>query len=268
MTARARWMAFAQRWVVFAVCVALWQWAASAAHSSYFPTPVMIARAIHTLWLSGPAAHLFLTGGFGTDIVPSVARLLGGWAIAAFLGIAVGILLGLSPTVADYCAPVLAFMRALPPVMLVPLFLVLFHIGPSMQLATIVFGSVWPVLLNSVDGAKSVDRTKADTARAFRVGPVRWIGSVVLPAASPKIFAGLRISLAFALILVVVSELVGSFDGLGFRITTAEQTFDYPTMWAGIVVLSILGYVLNRLLLVVENRVLAWHRGSMRLLEG
>ncbi|MDQ1422379.1 MAG: hypothetical protein QOJ52_4341, partial [Acidimicrobiaceae bacterium] len=129
------------------------------------------------------------------------------------------------------------------------------------------FGSIWPVLLNSVDGARSVDPIKADTARAYRIGRLRWIGSVVLPAASPKIFAGLRINLAYALILMVVSELIGSLDGLGYQITNSENTYDYETMWAGIAVVSLLGFVLNRLLVAVENRALAWHH-STRLLEG
>lgn len=259
---------FLQRWLVLACCVAVWQWAASAAADVYFPTPATIAATIRHLWLAGPAGHLFFTPAAGTDLLPSVTRMLGGWLVASAVGIAVGIALGLSPVVADYFAPVLAFMRALPPVMLVPVFLVLFHIGTPMQLATIVFGSVWPVLLNSVDGARSVDRTKVDTARAFRIGRWRWIRSVVLPAASPKIFAGLRISLAFALILMVISEIMGSTDGLGYRMDSARQTFEYPTMWAGIVVISLLGYLLNRLLVVVENRVLSWHHGSPRLLEG
>ena len=96
---------------------------------------------------------------------------------------------------------------------------------------------------------------------------MRWLVSVVLPAASPKIFAGLRINLAFALILMVVSELVGSADGVGYQITNAEGTFDYRTMWAGIALVSVLGFVLNRLLVAVENRALAWHH-STRLLEG
>jgi ABC-type nitrate/sulfonate/bicarbonate transport system permease component len=268
VNARSRWVGFTQRWVVFIACVAVWQWAAARAASAYFPTPLAIARTMRELWFSGPVGHAFLTAGVGNDIVPSVARLLGGWAAASIAGIVIGITLGLSPVVADFFTPVLAFMRALPPVMLVPLFLVLFHLGTPMQLATIVFGSIWPVLLNSVDGARSVDRTKIDTARAFRIGRLRWIRSVVLPAASPKIFAGLRISLAFALILMVVSEIVGSINGLGFRMYSAEQTFDYGVMWAGIVFISIMGYLFNRLLVVVENRVLSWHRGSMRLLEG
>jgi ABC-type nitrate/sulfonate/bicarbonate transport system permease component len=143
--------------------------------------------------------------------------------------------------------------------MLVPVFFVLFKIGTQMELATIVFGSVWPVLVNAVDGARSVDATKVATGRAFRIGRVRWITTVVLPAAAPKIFAGLRISLAIALVLMVVAELIGSTDGLGYRIVTAQDDSTFPIMWAGIVTIATIGYVFNRLLVFAERRVLSWH---------
>jgi ABC-type nitrate/sulfonate/bicarbonate transport system permease component len=259
---------FAQRWLIFVIFVLIWQWAATVVARTVFPTPLAIATEVRELWLSGPASHLFLTSAVDQDILPSVGRLAEGWVIASVAGIVLGIAIGLVPWLADYTSAVLAFMRAVPPVMLVPVFLILFHIGNPMQLATIIFGSIWPVLLNSVDGARSVDPIKRDTARAYRIGRLRWVWSVVLPAASPKIFAGLRINLAFALILMVVSELVGSPDGLGYRITSAEDTFDYRAMWAGIAVVALMGFLLNRLLVAVEDRALAWHHSSTRLLEG
>jgi ABC-type nitrate/sulfonate/bicarbonate transport system permease component len=266
--ARSKIAAFTQRWLVFLIFVLVWQWAATVVDNAVFPTPLAILSKARELWLDGPASHLFLGSGVSQDVLPSIGRLAEGWAIASVAGIVIGISLGLVPVLADYASAVLAFMRAVPPVMLVPVFLVLFHIGNTMQLATIIFGSIWPVLLNSVDGARSVDPVKADTARAYRVGRLRWITSVVLPTASPKIFAGLRTNLAFALILMVVSEFVGSPDGIGYQITSAEDTFDYRAMWAGIALVSVLGFVLNRLLVAVEERALSWHHSSTRLLEG
>lgn len=268
MFAKGKVTAAVQRWLVFVVFVLVWQWAATVVDQTVFPTPWAILGQVRTLWLDGPASHLFLGSRVNDDILPSIGRLATGWAVASVAGIVIGIALGLSPTLADYASGVLAFMRAVPPVMLVPVFLVLFHIGDPMQLATIIFGSIWPVLLNAVDGARSVDPIKRDTARAYRIGRVRWITTVVLPAAAPKIFAGLRINLAIALILMVVSEFVGSPNGLGYVITNAQDTFDYKSMWAGIALVSLLGFVLNRLLVAVEDRALAWHHSSTRLLEG
>lgn len=268
MFARNKVTAVVQRWLVFVIFVLVWQWAATVVDQTVFPTPLAILGQVRTLWFNGPPGHLYLGSRVGDDILPSIGRLATGWAIASVAGIVIGIGLGLSSTLADYASGVLAFMRAVPPVMLVPVFLVLFHIGDAMQLATIIFGSIWPVLLNAVDGARSVDPIKRDTARAYRIGHVRWITTVVLPAAAPKIFAGLRINLAIALILMVVSEFVGSPNGLGFVITNAHETFDYKSMWAGIALVSLLGFLLNRLLVAVEDRALAWHHSSTRLLEG
>jgi ABC-type nitrate/sulfonate/bicarbonate transport system permease component len=265
--ARQRRWTFAQRWLTFLGFVLLWQLVAGIAQSPFFPTPVTIIQAGYQLWFSAPASHLFLTGGVYTDVLPSIGKVLGGWLVATVIGTVIGILVGLSVRAADYTSTVFGFIRAMPPVMLIPVFLVLFKLGLQMQLATIVFGAVWPVLLNAIDGARSVDPTKMDTARVFRIGWLRRVVTVVLPAAMPRIFGGIRISLAISLNLMVIAEMTGSDSGLGYQVLYDQNLFDYPKMWAGIAVIGILGYVLNRLLELVEGKVLAWHRESMRLVE-
>ncbi|MEU6647391.1 ABC transporter permease [Saccharomonospora sp. NPDC046836] len=248
----------ARNWLVFAGAVAVWELAARLAGSVFFPPPTQIVTTAVRLWFSGPASQLFLTDTVFEDVLPSLGRCLGGWAIAVALGITLGTALGRSRTGMDYVGPLFAFFRAIPPPTLVPVFLVLFGLGPGMQVATIIFGAVWPVLLNTVDGVRSVDAVKVDTARSFRTPRRYWIGLVVLPAALPKIFAGLRLSLSISLILMVVSELIGSFNGIGYRLITSQQQFDFPLMWSWIVLLGILGYGLNTALLTVERRLLGW----------
>jgi ABC-type nitrate/sulfonate/bicarbonate transport system permease component len=247
-----------QRWVALICLVVVWEFAARSAGTVYFPPPTKIAETGAELWFSGPPRDLFLTQTWFDDILPSLARALGGWAIAAVIGIALGTALGRSRTGMDYVGPLFGFMRAIPPVTLIPVFLVLFGIYNEMKLATIVFGTMWPVLMNTVDGVRSVDPLQAETARSFRTPRHRWIFAVVLPAAMPKIFAGLRLSLSIALLLMVVSELVGRSSGLGYQLIFAQRQFDFAIMWAWIVFLGFLGYGLNSLLLIVERRVLAW----------
>lgn len=247
---------FVQRWTVVVVAVLLWQLAAAQIGSPFFPTPVAIVGSGVDAWFSGPLSQGLLTDAAFNEIVPSVRRLLTGWLVAAVLGVAGGLLLGRSHAALAYVGPLLSFMRAIPPPALVPVFLVLFSIGPRMQLATIAFGCVWPILLNSADGARSVDGVKVETARAFRLPRAHWILEVVLPSALPKIFAGLRISLALALIMMVISELVGATDGIGHAMQLAQYEFDYTRLWAGIVLLGILGNLLNTALLAVERAVL------------
>jgi ABC-type nitrate/sulfonate/bicarbonate transport system permease component len=237
-------------WALFAVAVASWQLAAESAQNVYFPTPWQIAHHGWRLW--------FVTDTMTEDILPSLARVLGGWAIAGVLGVALGTALGRTRTGMQYVGPLFAFFRAMPSPALLPVFIVLAGLGNDMKLALIVFGCVWPVLLNTIDGVRSVDPVKTDTARAFRTPRGQWVLMVVLPSALPKIFAGLRLSLAIAVILMVVSEMVGDTTGIGYRLRFAQTQFAFLDMWAWIVLLGIIGYGLNTALLTVERRALRW----------
>ncbi|HVK25158.1 MAG TPA: ABC transporter permease [Actinokineospora sp.] len=239
---------FFQRWIVLAVAVGIWEAVTRAEADPFFPPPSVIAKAGWGVWFS-PA--------FGDHIVPGVGRMLVGWALAGVIGVALGLLLGRSRTAMGYLGPLFNFLRSIPPPLLVPFFLAIFGVT-SMQLPTIVFGAIWPVLLNTVDGARGVDATKVETARAFRLSKAQWILGVVLPSAAPKVFAGLRLSLSISLILMVISELVGSTNGIGNQLVYAQRDYDLPVMWSWIVLLGVLGYLFNTLLLMVERRALAW----------
>jgi ABC-type nitrate/sulfonate/bicarbonate transport system permease component len=247
-----------RNWLLFALLVVGWEFAARAGGSKFFPPPSEIAVTAAKLWFTGPASHLFLTDAVFDNVFPSLGRTLGGWALAAIVGIVIGVLLGRSATAMDYVGPLFAFFRSIPPPTLIPVFAVLFGLSSGMQIGSIIFGAVWPVLLNAVDGVRSVDQVKVETARSFRTPKAYWLGMVVLPAAAPKIFAGLRVSLSISLLLMVVSELVGAYNGIGRSLLNAQQDFEFPTMWSWLVLLGILGYVFNTIFLAAERRVLAW----------
>jgi ABC-type nitrate/sulfonate/bicarbonate transport system permease component len=253
---------FLQRWAVFILVVTIWQAVTSTVNDPYFPTPATIAHTMYDLWFSGPASHLFLTDLAIDNIGPSLTRLLIGWALGATIGIVLGLALGRSRTGLDYVGPLISFGRALPAPALLPVFLVLFKLGTPVQLATIAFGVVWPVLLNTIHGTQSLDLIQVETAQAFQVPRRRWIISIVLPAALPKIFSGLRISLTLSLVLMVISELVGATNGIGYQLQVATQSFDLTITWAWIVLLGILGNLLNWLFLSVEQSALSWHRDA------
>ncbi|MFJ7211964.1 ABC transporter permease [Amycolatopsis sp. NPDC098790] len=248
----------ARNWLLFAILVVVWEFAARAGGSKFFPPPSEIAVAAAKLWFTGPASHLFLTDTVFDNVFPSLGRTLGGWALAAIVGVFLGVLLGRSKTAMDYVGPLFAFFRAIPPPALIPVFAVLFGLSSGMQIGSIIFGAIWPVLLNAVDGVRSVDQVKVETSRSFRTPKRYWITMVVLPAAAPKIFAGLRVSLSISLLLMVVSELVGAYNGIGRSLLNAQQDFDFPNMWSWLVLLGILGYVFNTIFLAAERRVLAW----------
>ncbi|GGL21654.1 nitrate ABC transporter permease [Sphaerisporangium melleum] len=246
-------------WLV-PVAIVAWELGTRQAESFYFPPPSAIVIRMHELWFSGPASDLFLTEEAIENFGPSLGRLFTGWILACLIGITLGIALGRSATLYDYVNPIVEFARATPPPALIPLFVILFKIGTPMQLATIVYTVVWPILINTVDGARFLDGTYADTAKVFGLTRAQRFFRIILPSAAPKIFAGMRVSLSIAVILMVVSELVGSIDGIGYLILFKQQSFDLPGMWGGVVLLGILGYVLNASFILVERRVLSWHR--------
>jgi ABC-type nitrate/sulfonate/bicarbonate transport system permease component len=211
------------------------------------------------LWLSGPPGHLFLSDGVFRDILPSLARALGGWMLAALIGVPLGVLIGRWRRASEFLDPTLQFLRAIPGPALIPVFIILLGTESTMRVTLIAFGSVWPILLNTIEGTQTVDPVQLDTARAFRLPALARLRRIILPAAAPKIFAGLRISLSLAVILMVVSELVASTSGIGYRIQNAQIMFLLTDMWCGIVLLALIGYALNALFLKFEARILRWH---------
>ena len=195
---------------------------------------------------------------FTEHVVPSVGRMFGGYLLAAVAGCVLGLLVGHVRWLADTLDPVLQFLRAIPPPAVVPVALLVLGINPSMQILIIAFGAVWPILLNSADGARSVPGERLESAAIFGLGRWQVIRRVVLWSAMPQMFAGLRIGLGLALIMMVVSELTASTNGLGYFILTAQRTYEIPEMYAGIVLLGLLGLVLNKLFLMLERRLLGW----------
>ena len=252
----------AARWLVLLAVAVAWQLATIGRQSVFFPPLTEILSQARDAWLSGPASSAFLTPAVASDVVPSLGRLLGGWLLAVVAGVAVGTAIGLVRNLADYLDPVIEFVRAIPPPAMIPPFIVVLGLGSDMKVALIAVGVVWPILLNTIDGVRAVDPVLVDTGRTLRTGRLRRLRLIVLPSAAPRIFAGLRVSLSLSLILMVISEMVAATGGIGFTLVQAERSFAIRQMWAGILLLGLLGYLLNTLLLVVERRVLAWHRGA------
>ncbi|MFS2295240.1 MAG: ABC transporter permease [Actinomadura sp.] len=256
---------FAERAWLVVIVVVLWELVTRAVDETYFPPPTTIIGALHELWFSGPASGLFLTENATDDFSTSLIHLFVGWGAAGAAGVVVGVAIGRSRVLYDMASPVLEFLRAVPPPTLLPFFIIVFQLGATMQIVTIAFGVVWPVLLNTCDGVRTVDGLQLDTARVFGLSRFRQLVTVILPAAAPKIAAGLRVALSFALILMVISELFGSTAGIGSELIGAQRSFELPRMWAGIVMLGILGFLFNAVFMLLERRLLAWHIGARRL---
>jgi ABC-type nitrate/sulfonate/bicarbonate transport system permease component len=206
--------------------------------------------------------HMWLFSQFGEHVVPSLERIGLGFAIAVAAGIVLGIPIGLSRWARLWTMPHIEYWRALPPPALLPISVVLLHsIGNVQKVSFIAFFCLFPVLLNTIDGVRGIDPTLVDTARLYGIVGLERVRRIVIPAAMPQIAAGMRNSLSLAVIMMVLSEFFASTSGVGYVLLISKNTFQLAPMWAAIVLIGLLGYLLNVLFVVAERRLLAWHRG-------
>jgi ABC-type nitrate/sulfonate/bicarbonate transport system permease component len=235
-----------------ALLLGAWWLASDGSTNVYWPPLRTILKTFPDVW-TGERMR--------TDVLPSVLRLVAGYATAAIVGVALGTVIGSYRRVRAVCEPVLEFLRAVPPPVLVPVIMLFAGIGDTMKIVVIASGCVWPVLLNTVEGVRAVDAVMAETARSYGITGSARLRHVVLRSASPQIFAGLRQALSIGIILMVISEMFAAGDGIGFTVVQFQRSFAIPDMWTGILVLGLLGFVLSVLFQVVERRVLGWYHG-------
>jgi sulfonate transport system permease protein len=232
--------------------VLLW-WATSRNSTSlYFPP-------LSDIWSRFVQTWLFKD--IGPDVVPTLRSIFLGYLLAVIFGIALGLVLGSMPRLHHFFSPLLELFRALPGVALVPVFIVVIGIGLRMEITLVVFGAIWPILLNTIDGVAGIDPTIHDTALSYRLTPIERLRHVILPAASPQIVAGMKVGLSGAVVIVIVTEMVASVEGIGYFILQSQADFDLTGMWSAVILMGIIGYLLNKLFGVFERYSLAWHRG-------
>jgi ABC-type nitrate/sulfonate/bicarbonate transport system permease component len=246
-------LAVAAELAVPVAIVAAWQiWTASA-DNPFFPTPVAILDEFRELWLFAE---------FERHVLPSLVRIGAGFAIGTVVGVALGVPLGLWRGARSLAMPHIEYWRAMPPPALLPISVVLLNdIGDKQKISFIAFFCVFPVLLNTIEGVRGIEPTLIESARSYRIPAHGRIRRLVLPAALPQIVAGMRTSLSLAVIIMVVAEYFSSTEGVGYVLLDAKNTFRMGPMWAAILLIGVLGYLLNLLFILAERRALAWHRG-------
>lgn len=231
----------------------IWGFSSAGSETFYFPPLTQILSTFADTWLFER---------IDSDAVPSLVRMGLGYAIAVSVAVLVGVLLGLSRRARLAASPIVEFLRAIPPPALLPFAILVMGVRDPMKVFVIAFVCLWPILLNTIDGVTGVEPTLRETARAYGIGTRDRIWRVMIPAASPQIFAGMRTSLSLALILMVISEMVASTNGIGYFVLQSQRSFAIPEMWSGIFLLGILGFTLNAGFVLIERRVLRWHRGA------
>ncbi|MGV3725297.1 ABC transporter permease [Hydrogenophaga sp.] len=236
--------------------LALWQGLASAQVISplFFPSPV---RTLQALWSQVTHGELW------EPLGSTVARMAWGWLVASVLGVVLGALIASSTLVRRMTHPLLEFMRPLPASAIIPVAILAFGLSSTMSTSVIAFGSIWPVLLASVQGFSAVDERLREVASVMRFTTLERFIKVNLPSAMPGILAGARVGLSVALILAVVTEMQASLSGIGQNILMAQRSFKTADLYAGVVVLGAIGFVTSAAIQALENRVLRW-RSSAR----
>jgi ABC-type nitrate/sulfonate/bicarbonate transport system permease component len=212
-------------------------------------------------------ASLVWSGQIPLQIVASLKRAAVGYLLAAVVFIPLGILMGLIDAFHRALEVIIEMLRPIPPPVIIPVAMLFFGLEDEMKIFVIFFSCAWPILLNTLDGVRNIDRVLLHTARTFGLSRRKVIWQVILPACSPQIITGLRVSLPIMLILVVISEMIGSSDGIGYFILDAQRRFRVAQMYAGMLALAILGYTLNQLFNWAYRRLLPWHGGMNKRME-
>ncbi|NLP83580.1 ABC transporter permease [Microbacterium sp. CFH 90308] len=236
--------------------VGIWWFATANSSSPFFPP---LGDILVETW------NQWVVLGAWTNAVVSLRNLFIGYLFGVLIGIVGGSLLWRLRYLRIAVNPIIYFLYVLPAPALLPAMIAIFGIGDMRQIALIALGSIWPTLLNTLDGMRGIDTVKFDTARGLRLGGWRTYTRLVLPGASPQIAAGMRASLTVGIVLMVVSEMVAANSGIGFFILQAQAEFAIKKMWTGILVLALIGTALNYLFVFVERRVLRWYYRSRAL---
>lgn len=242
------------RLVGFAALVALillWQAASSFGWMSpvLAPSPGEVIDALRRMALSGELA---------THLSASLVRLAGGFVIGGTAGIAFGMAIGLSSLVRSPGATLVAALFPIPKIALLPLFILWFGIGESSKVATIAFGTFFPMVIATYGAVDNVDRSLVRMGRSFGLSSFAIISKIILPGALPGILAGMRIASSIGIVLLIAAEMIGANEGVGAMVLAAGNLMQSDRLLAGVVVLSLLGLTVAGVIGVVEKRLLAW----------
>jgi ABC-type nitrate/sulfonate/bicarbonate transport system permease component len=250
------------RLAVPALLVLLW-WLGSQNPTKglFIAPPLEVLQRTGQDFLSTDPSKFFLGEVARNDLIPSLWRATLGFWLAMVVGVVVGIALGLQPVLTAMFQPLVHLGRSLPTPALLGVFFLLFGTGDWPKVLLIAFGIIWPILFNTIDGVQGIGMGRAHVASVFKIRSRDVLFRIVLPGAAPKIFAGARVALSLSLILMIISELSKAKNGLGYLLIYDQRNFDYTGFWSVLVVLAIIGIVLNVVLVQIERRVLAWHRG-------
>jgi sulfonate transport system permease protein len=221
-------------------------------------------RLVSPVFLPGPdrawasLVRGFASGDLWVKLQGTLAHMAHGWLVASITGIALGAMIGSSRTMRSYVAPSLEFLRPLPVSAIIPVAIAMFGLTQGMVLFVIAFGAIWPMLLATIHGFAEVEPRLYEVARSLHMSRLAVIFKIALPSASPDILSGMRLSLTVALILSVACEILAGLDGLGHWVLLSARAFRSADLFAGVILLGVIGYLTAVAMSMVEKRFLRW----------
>lgn len=233
--------------------LACWWLTSRGSTNPFFPPLSDSVERFRALWLGDGAVD---------NAVPSLRNLLVGFILGSTAGIAAGAVIGQVRWLLRMLSPLISFFRSIPSIAYVPILIAVIGFTAPMRVTAITLAAFFPILIATIDGVRSIDETLLDATRSYRIPRLISFFSVRLPAALPRIFAGAELAVVAALIVMVASELIGTSEGIGAQVLLAQQSFLFSDMWAGIILLAVIGIVSNLLFRLARSRVLDWYDGA------
>lgn len=238
--------------VTIFVAFAIWS---AVAYSGIF-NKLLLPTPVEVFW---NMVEILSTGKILPDVVSTLYKTFAAFAGGASIGIVVGLVMGYYNRIYNALEFIVDFLRSVPATALFPLFLLFLGIGDEAKIAVAIFASSFVVIVNTMYGVRNRSATRTNYARTLKMKGVDLFRKIILPDAAPHIFAGLRIAISLALIVVVVTEMfIGTNQGLGRRIIDSQLIYNIPEMFSAIIITGIIGYLINSGLIFFERKKVHW----------
>jgi NitT/TauT family transport system permease protein len=240
-----------------AALVVMWHELVALTGTRLIPTPYQVGVMMYDFTFGGINDDAF-SGTIMTHLLASMQRVYGGFALAVAVGIPLGLLIGRVKVIRQMLDPTLSLLRPVPVTAWLPLSMIFFGLGPRSAIFLVFLGAFFPILLNTIFGVRSVDQRLFEAAAMLGCDGSGMFRQVVLPAATPGIFNGLRLAHGFAWILIVVGEMTGVPTGLGSVIMDGRTLSRTDLVITGMIVIGIAGFITDRIIVGISNRILRW----------
>ena len=204
---------------------------------------------------------LISSGKLQNNLMISFCRVLSGFAIGTVAGAIIGFLMGLFAGFNRALSVIVSVLRPIPTIALIPIFIVIFGIGETSNIAIIVVGAFWPVLLNTISGIQSVDNKLLELAYVYRIKSFKTVFRIILPSATTSMITGIRLALGTAWMSVVAAEMIGASSGIGYMIMYARELAQTANMYVSVLIIGLVGLALDKILLLIQNKTIKKFKG-------